>query len=601
MSCDDRIGVHEPYLRPEGRVVLHNVSRMLAAAFVAAMRVACASDATGGAVLQTLLQEAPCGSTVEIPAGNYLVPHAVTIQGKTNCVFRGRGDVRLVTHYSPTGDTAEINSLIVVRDCQNVTFERFTVSTDNPPNAAGRIVRLDAANGTYDVRIDDEFPVTGWEHLFRTTSCDEDGTPNWYLTSWDRMKVEEVPDGKGGARRKYTAVAYEVIGDHLIRAKLPSCDLDGLRVGSRVVYRYSCVPVAVFKIWNSRSTTIRDVEIERCGNTAVNAYAPSRDLTIERMNVRMPAGSAALYSSNADVINLDGLGGTLRIADCRFKGHGDDILNVHAQAGFVKRIDPKTGAVELVFRNDFQPEAPLNDRWAVAGDQLMVYDPVTQQEKGVAVLESYGASRGRVKAVGFALQERDVVVNLKSLPSVHVSGCEIENGQARGFLLQTRKFLIENCRFKGLAMPGILIAPDSVRWGELAPTVDGTIRDCVFEKCSIVRGACALAAVVVKGTHDGGADGFAAGVHRNIRILDNRFVDCGNSGIYVGATSGVEIDGNSFQNCSSRRYSLADESTRYDIRIRNCRDVRLGPGNRTDKASDWLVLQETEHGRQGER
>ena len=85
MPCDDRIGVHEPYLKPEGRVVLHNVSRMLAAAFVAAMRVACASDATGGAVLQTLLQEATCGSTVEIPAGNYLVPHAVTIQGKTNC------------------------------------------------------------------------------------------------------------------------------------------------------------------------------------------------------------------------------------------------------------------------------------------------------------------------------------------------------------------------------------------------------------------------------------------------------------------------------------------------------------------------------------
>ncbi len=346
----------------------------------------------------------------------------------------------LVRPLTATGDKTENNNAFEFFDSRDIEIKDFTFTTDNHVNCAGRIIATDVENTTYYVKIDDAFPMTGWEHLWGSNTCDEEGTPNYHLDTYDKITRENIALENGEERLKISGVRYKL----------------------------------------------------------------------------------------------------------------------------------------------------LENSWAEEGDVLIVYDRDTLIEKGRITVKSYEDGFVVIADHTGEYGVGDVLANDAYFASVELENCEVRDTRARGFLLQSRNVTVDNCRVYGMALPAIIMAPDLNYWYEVGPSDNVEIRNCHFEKCSHAPRSANLGAVVVKASHDADFSAHPAGVHTNIRLLGNTFKNCGNSGIYVTATKGLEVRDNHFENCSCSRFDEITPGIDCDISVRNSENI-LVAGNITNKDTNLLV------------
>ena len=565
------------------------------------------AGATPSPDIAALIAATPDGGVAQLPDGEVLMPGNVEIVGRTNVTVRGGTGTVVVLHYSPWDEPVwTVSPRFFVRDCSGVTFENFRVTTDNPVNATGRIAAIDAGGGAYEAEIDPQFPITGWEHIYASDSFDDDGTPDYALATYDywNIRTETLPDGKGGERKKTIGLAYEVVGPQRIRVKASAAALGSLRIGQRVLYRYTVYGHEVFNIKASQGVALRDIEIERCPSMGVSVAPPSRDFTLERFNMRAPEGDRALYCANADGVHVLGLAGSFTMRDCHFIGLGDDALNIHCKSGEIASFDSQTGALKVICRNTRKQEVALPGHWMAEGDTLAVYDPKTFLEKGRLVVRRFdgggdavvvsvgengppGGSDLPLPAVG------DYVANLRDMPSVEIEGCSVERTRARGFLLQTRHIRVRDCAFRCLSLPGLILSPDMAGWFEAGPVEDAEISGCTFEKCGMNGAPANLGAITVKTSHGDGIQDCPPGVHRDIRVVGNTFRDCGAAGVFIASACGVEVRGNVIEDCWRKPPKDADPERR-NVRLHHCDGIRgeaLGNVRLADPFSDGAVLQ----------
>ena len=488
--------------------------------------------------LEKAISAAPDGGMVELEARNYRLSKSVVVTARTNLVIRGKAGTRFVLRFDPAGDVVNnANGFKFVR-CTNLRLENLAFTTDRPVNASGRVAAVDAASRTYDVRLDPEFQLTGRERILAVDTFDESGAPDYVLETF-----EEWPLG----------AAYELLDARTVRLKAPGgYDLAKLDVGHRILFRHETSGNCVFEFNACRGVTLRDIEIERAMSAGTVISPPSADFTFERYNIRSPQGSTALFAENSDGIHILGLSGRLVLRDCHFDGMGDDCLNIHGKGGVVKSYDAATGRLACFCRGQDRRERALPQNWAAAGDRLVVYDGTTLLKKGlVRVLSFASAGEILIDPPEFKLLVGDVLANENVFASVRIDGCTFANNRARALLLQTEDVMVENCQFRGIALPAVLVAPDLAYWNEVGPSSDVTIRGCVFERCAVhpTHGGC-LGAVAFKTTHGRAPEGsYPPGVHRNARIVGNRFVDCPRGSVFLASVRGGEVSSNEVVRC----------------------------------------------------
>ena len=523
--------------------------------------------------IQATIDATPNGGVVELPPGEVYLEKDVELNWRTNVVVRGSKEgTKVVLHYSPWEHPVWKHSpRFFVRNCSGLVIENLRVTTDNPVNASGRIASVDAEGGTYEAEIDPQFPITGWEHIFASDSFDDEGTPDYVLATYDNwnIRTETLPDGRGGERKKTIGLAYEVVGPQRIRVKAAASALARLRIGQRVLYRYTIYGHEAFNVRASRDITLRNIEIERCPSMGASVSPPSANVAFERFNIRVPDGDHALYAANADGIHVLGLAGSFTMRDCHFLGLGDDALNIHAKAGEIAAFDPASGALKVICRNTTGKEVPLPGRWADAGDTLAVYDPGTFLEKGRLGVVSYEGGDAVVRLLEGAAAAGDFLSNQRDMPSVEIEGCSFERTRARGVLLQTRRIRVRDCVFRCLSLPGLLLAPDMAGWFEVGPVEDVEIAGCTFEKCGMNGAPANLGAITVKTSHGDGVKDCPPGVHRDIRICGNTFRGCGAAGVFIASARGVEVRDNTFEDNWRNPPKDADPDHR-DVRLYNC-------------------------------
>lgn len=170
--------------------------------------------------LWALIDSAPDNTELLFPAGRYFLDRAIEVRGKNNLTIRGEGAV-LITHFTPWNDPSENNNGFDFRECSNIEIQGFTCTTDNPSSCAGRVIAKDEAACTYDVKIDEQFPITGMEHFWGTDTCDEEGTPDYVIETYDRIVRETVLDENGNEREKIIGTRYTHLGSNVIRVQMP--------------------------------------------------------------------------------------------------------------------------------------------------------------------------------------------------------------------------------------------------------------------------------------------------------------------------------------------------------------------------------------------
>ena len=512
-----------------------------------------------GMDVQRALDAAASGSAILFRTGDYPIDTALYVSNKTDFAICGEQGVRFVIRFSPEDAKKRSAEGFLCNGCKGLTFERISFTTDRPVNCNGTVVAVNPESDSYDVLIDEGFPLDARQVLAATDTVTAEGVPDFVIQSYD-----DTP--------------YEIVGERTIRVKGPRrswspkwrYDYSKLKKGQRIVYRYMRSGRHVFRLSNCEDMVFRDINLERYASFGVRICARSRNATFERFNVLAPAGARELMPGNVDGIHVQGMSGTLILNDCHFRGLGDDALNVHSLAGFVKTYDPKTGDIDIRRRLRRVGEIIHEDAWAKTGDEIIVYNPKTFLEKGRFVMSGHHRGHGRVTALVGELAVGDVLANHAFNPRVVISGCVFENSSSRGVLLQSQNMIIENCRFSGHIHAGLLIAPDIREWNEVGPAKNVEIRNCEFTRCGLGKMAANLGAIVIKASHDVGAAEYPVGVHEGIAIRGCFFHDNGTRGIYASAVKGLKLADNRFERNAVAPDRLAEFP---DIRTVNCEET----------------------------
>lgn len=524
---------------------------------------------------------------VQFKKGSYHIGTPIRICGAKNLSVRG-ACATLIAHFDPCGPILSNNDVFHLFDCDDLLICDFFHETDNPIGAAGRITAIDRDAGYADLQIYDEFPVTGFEHFCATNSFDEKGSPDYALHTYHNTPTSQTftaPDGV--MRERLVGLDYDVIGDHLVRLKLGKIS-PKLTVGHQINIRYEIYGNTIYNFASCRRVTLENIIIYSAASFGATIRPRSEDFTFDNFCIRVPETSTRLKAANADGIHALGLAGKMVLRHCNMEGMGDDTLNIHGTAGGIHALDTEKKTVSMICPRHHQVH-PLPAKWAMPGDTIYVYDSDTFLQKGSFVIDCVDENNNAVyrDEVGtFAVG--DTLANAEYFASLHIDSCTVRNTRARGFLVQTHNVLIENSYIYGMSLAALLFAPDIRVWWEVGPCRNVEIRNNVIEHCAHIESGANQGAIIFKACHDGNTVEYPAGVHENLYIHDNRFIDIAQSAIFVSSAKHVRIENNVFSHCCYQPQDNADYA-KYDIVAANCEDVVV-EGNSSDRGEEFLQI-----------
>ena len=525
--------------------------------------------------------------SVQFKTGTYRISRALSIRGAKNLTILG-GTSTVLAHFDPTAPISANNDVFHFYDSDDVTVSDFFFDTDKPIGAAGRITAINRDAGTADLQIYNEFPVTGFEHFCATNSFDELGSPDYALHTYHNTPVEQTfiaPDGT--EQKRLVGLDYDVIGDHLVRLKLGHISPKRI-VGHQINIRYEIYGNSIFNFGNCRRFLLKNIIIYAAASFGATIRPRSEDFTFDNFCIRVPDSSTRLMAANADGIHALGLAGKMVLRNCNMEGMGDDTLNIHGTAGGIHVLDTEKKSVSMICPRRHEVH-PLPKDWAKPGDTIYVYDSDTFLQKGSFVIDSVDENNNAFyrDEVG-SLAVGDTLANAEYFASLHIDSCTVRNTRARGFLVQTHDVLIENSYIYGMSLAALLFAPDIRVWWEVGPCKNVEIRNNVIEHCAHIQSGANQGAIIFKACHDGNTVEYPAGVHENLYIHDNRFIDIPQSAIFVSSAKNVRIEDNAFTHCCYDPQDSA-EYARYDIVAANCEKVTLS-GNVSDRGEETLQI-----------
>ena len=539
--------------------------------------------------LQAAFDSLPDDSVFVFKKGKYFLRNKVHIKDKQNICILGNSST-IISHFDPCGPISENNDIFLFENCSDVELIGLFCDTDNPINATGTIIAIDRQNRTVDLKIFDEFPITGFEHFCGTNSFDELGSPDYALATYHNEPVEqEFTTHEGKSAKRLVGLNYDLIGKQKVRLYLGNALKESLTVGHKINLRYEIYGNCALAFKSCHRFTLKDITVYSAPSFAACIHPRSSDFIFDNFNIRVPDNSNRLMATNADGIHVLGLYGKLTLKNCNMEHMGDDTLNIHGQAGGIKSID--TASSTMVLNRPFRGrDLALRPLWAVEGDEIIIYDSNTFLEKGKFTISKIEPD-GTVKynnLVGIA-ECGDTVANIAYYSSLHIDGCVVRNTRARGFLVQTHNVLIENSYIYGMSLPAMLFAPDIKMWWEVGPTKNVEIRNNVIEYSANIKSNANKGAIVFKACHDSGGEDYPAGVHENINIHHNKFIDLPHSAIYVSAAKNVKITNNDFKNCCCDVKDPTSSYAYHDIVVVNCENI-LVADNVTDRSEDNLYI-----------
>lgn len=436
-------------------------------------------------------------------------------------------------------------------NCSNITVQGFIIDYPKPAQSVGTVIASEGKQ--FDVDVLPEFPVVGGEPVEAFMDFDPE-------TRLPRRRGVDV---------YYGVDSTELIAPQLLRVHTKSpCNVP---VGVLVALRHKVYGPSGFVMSRCSDMRLQDITIYYVpGMGAIGSV--SRNITLERFNVLLKPGTDRLVSASADATHFGGCKGTVRIQDCVFEGMGDDAVNIKSGLYLsVRKIEDERTILGQHNLKMVDAPDPGDTMELCHVDNLVPYATATVET--VAVLPG-GENTHRVvlrDPLPEGLREGDVLGNASRAPAIRISNCEIRRNRARGFLIQSRDAVIENCRFKDITGGGIWVMTEVVHFFESIGTRDITVRNCTFDNCNY---GAALG--------DGVLSAFAwlkdfrfppePGVHRNILFEGNTIRGADNAGIFVAGVDGITIRNNTIEGACN---SPTREQTRGALSILSSRNVTL--------------------------
>ena len=514
--------------------------------------------------LQDFFSMAKENAQLILAPGEYYLENCIEVASLRNVSITGYG-ARLVAHFDQA-DPYTFSACFDIRNCEGLTVEGITLTTDNPANTSGRVLSIDKEKLAMDIQLDDGFVLTGNERIFAVDSFDEGASgPNWHVFFAD--------DGN----QKGKGYRYKRIGEKTIRMFCwPSTGVQilDLTPGERLCMRHSLYPNNQMTFRNCTNVLLQDVTVESSPGEACAIYPRCADFTFRRFAIRLPAGSKRIYASNADGIHITGLGGKLVIEDSIFENLGDDALNVHTTGAVVTGIDgdhisctlgDRLGSIGL----------PLPQDWALPGDVVTVYGKDDFRKKGCFCVRSYETNSIDLTDASCEILPGDMLANTAFCPDVLVRNCRIKGTRARGILFQTHKVRLEGCYFGDISHQAVQITSDMTRWSEMCPCDEVVICNNVFDHNGLAHTSGRSAGIAVGIGHGSGCYDYKSTdyVHGRITVTGNRFLNLKDPAIFADRVQHITVAKNEFIRCCSKSDDKPEDFCASTVLFNCCETV----------------------------
>ncbi len=432
------------------------------------------------------------------------------------------GGALLVTHGKMTS--------IVMDGCENVVFRNLSITADDPTVVEMKVTKVGDdymdvephASARYEIRNGKlAWLGHGWKLDAGIAQIFDPETNYTVRCSSPMSNLKNVEQLPGRSLRFH------------YNKKPPQCEpgqIFQMRDGIRD-------EVAIF-ILKSKNIAIENVKMHFLGNFGIVGQY-SENITFDRMIFRPELGSGRTCAGFADFIQISGCKGLVKIVECQFEGAQDDPINVHGthlevqkypaeKQIIVRFMHHQSYGFEAFFEND---EIEMVDAQSLMCLQKVKVTKVHKLNDNEILLTINDAILPVVKA-----KTKVVVENVTWTPEVKITGCYFARIPSRGILVTTRrKVQIDGNVFFRTPMSAILIANDARSWYESGPAHDVVISNNQFIECE---------APVIQIHPENAVN--AGYVHKNIRIINNRFQLKDRNVIFGKSVSGLVIKNNLF-------------------------------------------------------
>ena len=522
---------------------------------------------SNGTKLKNSMSSCSDGTTYVFPEGTYYVDSSagtlgfggkgMILSGKNNITLRGQNATIVNTSYDNTNKSYSTNSgIIVASNCSNLTIEGLNFDYQDFTSVQGVIESK--GSGSVTILLDEKFTngtyknaLTGGEFVVSINQLTDTGTP-----------VNEVVNTSG-----YTAT---LSGNKYTISGVDNGIINALTVGKTLVARFSIgtASLPTFSLTSVKGLTVTDVNVYSTAADTFYATGANSNFKFTRLNIAPKSDSPTYWSSNVDGIHVLGISGYIEIDDCTFKGMGDDSLNSHSRAGKITAVSGKS----VTCVDGWDNSAALGSNWAKSGDVIRFYKS-DWTLVGTATVTSFSNKTMSFNSLPSGVDNTCFMQNTALMPKITIKNSEVDGTRARAFLIRSEDVTITDNTVKNTRLAGIIMAADITKWYEMGPSANVTISGNTFENCAVSTYNSNYGVVAIKGCDDGGGEGFAAGVHKNITIENNTFNGSSASAIYASATDGLTIKGNKYYNLSQAPHNDVATTGTSAVAVVNCTNV----------------------------
>ncbi|MBD3176173.1 MAG: hypothetical protein GF320_13415 [Armatimonadia bacterium] len=461
------------------------------------------------------------------------------------------------------------NSLFHFSRCSDVTLRDFSIDQARAPFSQGMVIAAEATS--FDVRVDEEFPVSGGEGIGAFMNYD----PETRLPA------------TGGLDIYHSVTETELIADQTLRIHL-NREI-AVPVGDMVVLRHWVYGHNAIVFDRCTNVLVEDVTVYATPGMALIGMV-CEDVTLNRFDVIPTPGTGRIMSATADATHFGGCKGTVTLTDCTFEGMGDDGANVKSglYLTVLEQVDERTILGQHNLQLTDLPD-PGDTMELIHRDTLITFD------SAVVAAASMEEGEGNIHRVEFeeplpeGLGEGDLLGNATRTPRLRMTGCTVRRNRARGVLCQTRDAIIEDCTFERCTSAGVLVMTEAIHFFESIGTRDVTVRNCRFIECNYgaASGEGAIQAFAWLGDWEYPPQ---PGVHRNVTFEGNLISGTEQAGIFASGVDGLVIRGNTIEDACRNPLS---EIGRAAIHVMSSEDVVI-EDNEVDPAAqgegcEWPV------------
>lgn len=488
--------------------------------------------------------------------------HALSFNGLKYLLIDGQ-NAELLIHNPEIG-------FMSFRNCTDIIIRDLLIDYAVLPFTQGIVTATSALNNTFDVTIDEGFPLLSEVYFTRATE------------KWGMLK-----DSSGMLKRKATNLlpyaGWTQLSDRVFRVSQPNSSyIEQIDIGDYFVQIARNNGKSIFQTHTCRNFTF--LNITSYASPSVT-YAAFNNYEWNIIDCRIIPKTGRIQSANADCIHISGSYIGPWVEGCQFEAFSDDAVNMkYTYREILAVISPTKIKVKWEVQN---------------GDSICFYNPREGKYLGsAAVIRSSHTQNNEYE---ITLSEPIQITQI----SPHQTGdkaylssraCEsfvfrnntIRNGRRYGMQLQNSYGVIENCLFENISNCGIRME-NGVDWSEgFTPNNiiirNNTFNNCGFDKMYIEdETAAAISARMTRLKSPCNESVFWCGVEtanctdwkgiRNITI-ENNTINYNKKGLHLECIDNLMVRNNSLEHNNSDITLNGNQPIPYEIQ--NC---EMNPGS----------------------